>query len=602
MIRQYGGVTIAMSLWIIFLAAIIFVANIGQITPTTNSKMIADGKLCTDAQCLQSSDITLPYFVPMRLEAATTVLHMRFQFELAAPANQIQAVYLPKISDNVSISLNGAEIRTVHQGSRAWNHPIFSQISESALRVGLNQIDLVLTGPPQEGLELFPFLIGPMEELEPIKNIRTTIGIGVTRFSLGLMAILFVVIGSVWLARRDDYTYLWLSLSCLSAVVFLAHYGYDISVFPYKYWTLSWALSIFAYVFFILKFISRFLLLPRQPAEQICSIFIVVSAVIMLLTPAKYIFLATLLLNIGTASMALGVLVILWLNRDKTTRGDFSIFFMVLSVSLAIGLYEELLNLLNAPPRSLHILQYMPLAMSIVCLWLIMSRLIHSLSEFEELTGSLHETIAQKTDELARSYKHLAEAEKHKAVDEERQRIMLDLHDGIGGQLVNTLAYMENRNVGDKVLQTALEDALRDLALMLDSLENNDSITTLLGMLRTRLETLLEANGLEFNWQIGEEPILPHSGPSQNLHLARIVQEAITNVIKHADASVITVASNVSSVTISDNGSGFDVANLSGQQGHHGIIGMQRRAQQIGAHLELTSSSSGTQVRLVLPE
>lgn len=278
MIRQYGGVVIATALWVIFLTSIIYVINIGQIVPTAQSKMITGGQLCVDAKCLQSSDITLPFFVPMRLEAATTTLHMQFQFELEEPSSQIQALYLPKVADNVSISLNGAEIRTVHQGSRAWNHPIFTQISDNSLRVGLNQIDLILRGPPQEGLELFPFLVGPMAELEPIKNLRTTMGISATRFSLGLMAILFVVIGSLWLARRDDYSYLWLSLSCLSAVVFLGHYGYDISIFPYKYWTLAWALSIFAYVFFILKFISRFLRLPRQPVEQVCLIFILASA------------------------------------------------------------------------------------------------------------------------------------------------------------------------------------------------------------------------------------------------------------------------------------------------------------------------------------
>ena len=592
---------VAMAVWVLFLTSLIYFSNLGQISQIENSKLISNGKLCVDSNCLQHTKITLPYFVPMRLATETAKLHMQFEFALEKPSEQIQAVYLPKISDNVAIALNGSKIRRLRPGTRLWNHPILSQISNNLLHAGQNQIDIILTGPPQEGLEIFPFYVGPLSVLEPVKDLRTTIGIGVARFSLGLMAILFVVIGGVWLARRDDAIYLWLSLSCLSACVFLAHYGYDFSVFPYKYWTLSWTISIYLYVFFIMKFINKFLGLPKLVLEDVYLWFVVILATIMIVAPAEYVFLLNLVLNIGTAICALGVLIIFWLNRKKSVLRDFAIFFLVLSVSLAIGLYEIILNLLNEPPRSLHILQYMPIAMSIVCLWLIMSRLIRSLSEFETLTGSLHETIEQKTAELAKSYKNLAEAEKHKAVDEERQRIMLDLHDGIGGQLVNTLAYMENRKIGDETLRAALEDALRDLALMLDSLENQDSITTLLGMLRTRLEALLEANGLEFDWQIGEEPILPVSGPSQNLHLARIVQEAITNIIKHAGASVITVASNASSVTVSDNGSGFDLAKLPDQQGNHGIIGMRRRAKQIGAEIELTSSADGTQVKLVLP-
>ncbi|MBL4599457.1 MAG: hypothetical protein JKX93_10860 [Rhizobiaceae bacterium] len=601
MSKQNCVTMVAMALWVLFLTSLIYFSNFGQISPIEGSKLITSGELCSDHNCVQRAKITLPYFVPMRYATANTKLYMQFQFEMEMPPEQIQAVYLPKISDNIAITLNGTEIRRPRLGGRMWNHPILSQISNNLLRVGQNRIDIVLTGPPQQGVSIFPFYVGSLSTLEPVKNFRTSIGIGVTRFSLGLMAILFVVIGGVWVARRDDPIFLWLSLSCFSACIFLAHYGYDISYFPYKYWTLSWAVSIYLYVFFIMKFINRFLELPKLPLEKFYLWFIVVSAAIMVVAPAKYVFLLTLVLNIGTAICALGVLIVFWQNREKSALRDFAIFFLVLSVSLAIGLYEEILNLLNEPPRSLHILQYMPIAMSIVCLWLIMSRLIRSLSEFETLTGSLHEIIEQKTKELAKSYRDLAEAEKHKAVDEERQRIMLDLHDGIGGQLVNTLAYMENRNVGDETLRSALEDALRDLALMLDSLENQDSITTLLGMLRTRLEALLEANGLEFDWQIGEEPILPVSGPSQNLHLARIVQEAITNIIKHANASVITVASNASSVTISDNGSGFDPTNLP-EQGNHGIIGMHRRAKQIGAQIKVTSSASGTQVKLILPD
>lgn len=601
--RKYIFIAVLNITWILLLLALLFYANIGKIQSAPDSKLITTGFLCIDEKCVNTVDIDLPFYIPKKFETKLKAVKLRFNFEFDKTTGQTPAIYLPKFSDSIAININGSHIRSHPPGARASNRPVLSQISTDLLRDGQNQLDLMLTGPPQEGLDLFPFYVGSLAQLDALYQVRTTIGIGVARFSLGLMAILFVVIGSIWLARKNDPAYLWLSLSCLSACVYLSHYGFDMSFIPYKYWTTAWTISLCAYVFLILKFIGRFLKLPRMMLESIYLWFIIGSTVILLIVPTEFIFAFVLAIHVGTVIFALGVLVVLWQNKQNSDPVDFVIFFVVLSFSLTFGIYEEVLNFLDEPSRSQHVLQYIPFIMSVVCLWLIISQLIRSLSEFETLTQSLNDTIVEKSKELANNYQALADAEKQKAIAIERQRIMLDLHDGVGGQLVNTLAYMENNNIGDHTLRSALEDALRDLALMLDALENEDNISAQLGMLRTRLEALLKDNGLEFNWQIGEEPVLPITGPSQNLHLARIAQEAITNIIKHADASIITVASTKDSLTISDNGKGFDVNKSTKKSGSHGIMSMRKRAAQIGAVLEISSNDkgvNGTVIRLQL--
>lgn len=599
--KQYAGTSVMIGLWILLLSIFIYFLNIGQIKPIENSQMITAGKLCNDQSCSDFSNIELPFFVPMAYSSGKKIVNLQFSFDHQRSEDHLQAIYIPKVADNVSVFLNDEQIRHADILSRSWNRPIFIQFSSRLLKQNQNIINLVLVGNPQEGLELQPFYVGTDQPLKFASDLRDLIGIGVARFGLGLMIILFIVMGGVWLARREERAYLWLSLSCLSACGYLVHYGFDVSAFPFKYWTIFWASSIYLYVFFIAKFINKFLILSDVPLEKFILLIFTISNLIFLMLPAEYAFRSVILISVVTALVAHSVLVIFWQNRHTSSRIDFILIFGLNSLSYAIGASELFHYMLDEPPRNMHLLQFMPLLMSSVCLWLIMSRLIRSLLQFEQLTTSLNDTIEVKTQELSQTYKNLAEAEKHRAIDEERQRIMLDLHDGIGGQLVNTLAYMENKQVGDETLRTALEEALQDLALMLDSLENDDSISTLLGMLRTRLESLLEVNGLEFDWRIGEEPILPNNSPSQNLHLARIVQESVTNIIKHANASVITVATTASSVTIGDNGTGFDVKNLSEQQGKHGIAGMRRRAAQIGGQLELKSSKNGTQIKLVLP-
>ena len=91
------------------------------------------------------------------------------------------------------------------------------------------------------------------------------------------------------------------------------------------------------------------------------------------------------------------------------------------------------------------------------------------------------------------------------------------------------------------------------------------------------------------------------------MHLLRIVTEAVTNAVKHADARHIVAgiefASDALTVRVRDDGHGFNSATamkLSG--GHFGLLGMRERAQRIGGTLDLrTSPGSGTEIVVRVP-
>jgi signal transduction histidine kinase len=101
---------------------------------------------------------------------------------------------------------------------------------------------------------------------------------------------------------------------------------------------------------------------------------------------------------------------------------------------------------------------------------------------------------------------------------------------------------------------------------------------------------------------------LPALSPAQEAQVIRIIQEALNNVHKHsgADRVEITVAGceGALSVTVRDNGRGFDVAQArSGAKRHRrfGLAGMQERAEFLGAVLAVESApGSGAVVRLCL--
>ncbi|WP_394688401.1 sensor histidine kinase [Hoeflea sp.] len=595
---------VAVLAWIAIIVGLIWALDIGAIKPIDQTVMLITGQVCETPGCARARDTELPVHFPARYTAEYETRHLRFDLSLHEVPVNLQALYLPSYADEIFIRVNGTPVygnaHSDRQPARMWNIPVLATVPPGLLQTGGNQIEVTLSGYPQEGLVLAPFHFGPVKLLAPHYNWRFITSAGMARFNLGFMTIAGLMLGIIWLARRNEQIYVILATSCAFACIICIQYGFDTSMIGYRWSSLAWHISVSVYVLLIFKFCNQYIGESLRPWETISLYLIAVELAVGVFVPAAYVFDVLLLFKLHPAILSFLVLSVLFGKRSKVDNFDLRIFFFFLSMSSAMGVYELYVLYVEDPGRNQHIFQFMPLAMLCVCLWLVISRFMLSLRSYEELTGTLQQTVTAKTEELRVTYEKLGYAERLKAINTERQRIMLDLHDGIGGQLVNTLAYMQNNEKGDTVIQTALEDALRDLSLMLDSLETDASISTLLGMLRTRLEALLAEHALEFDWRIDDEPELPHPGPSQNLNLLRIVQESITNIIKHAEASIITVASDKSSIAISDNGKGFDPEPEGGRKRHgHGLAGMRRRAASIGAEFDLSSDSNGTTIRLV---
>lgn len=213
--------------------------------------------------------------------------------------------------------------------------------------------------------------------------------------------------------------------------------------------------------------------------------------------------------------------------------------------------------------------------------------------------------------------KQIYELEKEMAVQKERERISRDLHDNVGSQLTNIitglgLAEIYNKtekNKADNLLHllkdevretmTQLRETIRALKSSEMSLEN--FVIELRKIIERHLkyysgEILLETDDTDYN-----DLIL---NPLQALHLFRIIQEAITNSIKHAEANRIEVKishnGEIISLSVKDNGTGMkedDAALLNGS----GIENMKKRAEEIGAEFKMISQINiGVTINVIL--
>jgi signal transduction histidine kinase len=201
------------------------------------------------------------------------------------------------------------------------------------------------------------------------------------------------------------------------------------------------------------------------------------------------------------------------------------------------------------------------------------------------------------------------------AADAERRHWARELHDetlqGLGGLRIRLSSALRRDDLSHA--QEAMREAVAHLEQEIDNLraiitELRPAALDELG-LRTAIEGLFDRHREQSGFHLDGELELPGPSPGQQrleeqLETAvyRLVQEALTNVAKHAHASHVRVAVSESdgqlSVEVQDDGSGFDPDAASHG---FGLAGMQERVNLAGGTLNIDSTPRGTLLRASLP-
>jgi signal transduction histidine kinase len=184
-----------------------------------------------------------------------------------------------------------------------------------------------------------------------------------------------------------------------------------------------------------------------------------------------------------------------------------------------------------------------------------------------------------------------------KGVSEERGRIARDMHDNIGAQLLSAL---HSHDVATKDVK--IRDSLSDLRKVINETHNSPaSIAETLADLRLETAVRLEAVGLQLTWQTNtqDDAIIP---PNIGHAIRSIIREAVSNVIRHAEASQASVdiglEKEVIRIKVRDNGRGFDLSKTT--QGS-GLSNIRTRLDLLNATFDLQSSQKGTLLEAHIP-
>jgi len=565
------------------------------------------------AACWKS--VALPDYWTLRRRRDAIAGWYRVDFEARPAPGEAWALSLSGGWSRLSAFLNDRPVAEWSSGDRsAAIGPLgvlYAPLPKDALRSGTNRLTLHFAISPAAIGALEPFDLAPAALLEPAHRrdllLRDTLPFALTLFGVASGVLVLA------LSRWDPVgSARWFAAGtlCWSGADLAMRLRLPVGAVG------DWLFSVVAHAFVpcLVVGFHRVLGVQRPRFERALAYSVLGAAALRgLARPLLRPFVDNLW---WLANAGLGVYLV-YLAVGNWRRGRLTPGWLVLGATLFVlgaGVVDLASLIRGAPILGLSLFDLARPLIGLTAAAVLVSLLGRSLSLAEELNLELERRVEEKRSELAASYTRVAELERARTIAAERDRLMRDMHDGTGGQLVSALAMVEGGEFTRDALADALRDALADLRLTIDSLDPaQPDLVPLLAMARARLEPRLEPQGLRFAWDVRDVARPEGFGPHAALQVLRVFQEAVTNALRHARATTLVVRTGeerdaagraCAFVEIADDGRGFEAAGPGGDTragGGRGLRNMQRRAAELGGELILTSGPGGTSVRLRLP-
>jgi len=229
-------------------------------------------------------------------------------------------------------------------------------------------------------------------------------------------------------------------------------------------------------------------------------------------------------------------------------------------------------------------------------------------SEDEELVSLLagHAAIAIENASLSDQLRKLA-------VIEERDRIAMELHDGIIQQIyaigikleIARTTLVHDQKLNDQIVGSTqdLNRVIEDLRRYIQDLKTSvDYTVSLSDQLKEIAESFRRMSQATLTMDLART--FTHLNENRVHLIVQITREAFSNIVRHSGATKVSLRlheiSGVIELEITDNGHGFDVSR---RGDGHGLPNIQQRATQAGATIRIDSAlQQGTKINLTIPE
>lgn len=555
--------------------------------------------------------------LPHRWDRAFPGRGGRATYRFSAPPplpGQPRALYIPRVGNQVEIRVAGHLLyragRLGDTSSDFAKAPVWELIPPSIDLPGVPlSVEVELSAQASRWGGLSAPVIGPEAEVHALYvshyRWRQYGGLAVS-IGMGLMAF---VAGVLWLLQREPLY----GVFALGAAAGALRFGDRLIEQPPLPWPLWGGLMAVALLLHLLM-MARFSLMLLN-AESTRTRRFLLTALTLQSTAGLWAFLAArpMVWTITLATLALPSALALSLTVHAAWRQRTPYAYVVLGAGLlvtAAGFRDwAMVRVSGDGSSTFSILPHAAMLYVLLLGWVVVHRYASIAREHRELLTTLDARVRARESELAESNARLRDEHARQAALEERQRLMRDIHDGVGAQLVGLLSLLDREGQPRAVLRAQASSALDELRMAVDALQPvHGDLATVLATLRYRLQPRLEAAGIGVDWRVDALPPIDGLTPPVVLQLQRILLETFTNVIRHARADRLRVSANFNAgppeqlvLRVEDNGVGLGTGGAEGGHGH-GLGNMRVRAAAIGAQLRLEPAEhGGTVMHLSLP-
>ena len=526
----------------------------------------------------------------------------------------LPAIYVERACTNLEVWINGHMVGSggamVEPLTRNCYYPQLIRFQRSLLQPYGNKLDIRVVGYPlnyvasrQRAGGLSEVKIGEQRALAPqyetlfFWNIVLTQAIGICMLLVGL-----IVAAMGWVRRQDRHNLYFGCALILWAAMGIRLYAQNLPLVGYAseiLFTGLYAPLAFVLVQFLLHYVGR----PNSWVKRLLLWQCLVIPLLLILTPPDR------LAHVANAVyVTLGIELFIAFaffaqSSWRSMRSDFWLmgFNLVLLLTLAIAEIAIQNGWLALP--KVHLFHFAMPIFSLAIGFRLVQQFARALSNSEQLNRELETRVANKTDEIEKSYAQLNDLRADQAVAAERQRIASDLHDDLGAQLVTIAQASLFANDVGRVSELARK-ALSDMRLAVRGLTGEPTpLPYVLADWRAETVERLSLANIAIFWNANDpafEWVLP---ARMQVQLTRILREAVSNVISHSGADMcwvdVHIVEDQLQLGVEDDGQGFDHQKPSSGQG---LVNLVARARAMQGTLQISPrDEGGTRIRLRVP-
>lgn len=601
--------------WRLLLLTMLAVLGLGWSAPARAVMVVEQAQLTltlhgkASAETRKPQTVTLPYHWDQRQGAVDGEARFTFEIPAADPTVPL-ALFVPRVGNSFRVSVDGQELTRFGAFppgpyDDASFAPQYFVVPASGTASPL-RMEIVIAAQAARQGGLSPVVVGREDEIRPLYERALFWQLSGGRFITIVSGVLGALSLLVWLRQRESI-YLYYGLGELFWSVQTARVLFTHAPLPWPWWGVLPLAAFQAAVPLVCRFalavvgrddtrLARLLGLMAWLAPVVAGLGIMV--------PWLWLMPLWQALNL-VVGLAMMVVVLRVASRSAVLEHR----VLGLAVVLIVLCGARDIWVMRTSPQAYEMVPWIRFAwvgFAISLAWVIAERMRKDSRAVAEMNVTLEAELAERNAALEAAFAREREGEKARGALEERQRLVQDLHDGLGGQLVGLLRMAQQPGAAREDVTLHLRDAVDQLKLTVDAMHADEGdVASTLGSVRYRLGPRLQAAGIDLHWNVSRLPMMTGWSSRESHQMQMLLFEAFANMMAHSAATRASLnarlvpaegtdgatADETIEIQLCDNGRGFDAdARFAGK----GLTNMRARAAALGGTLTLRSQPGET--------